>query len=304
VQWAPAYELLVSIAAYVSRRIHPHLELGEGWVREVRERLPVEFRPVLGVKHKDDCLLHLLLDGCPGERDVDGFLDWLAGLSPGAAYDALCNRMPRSGPQLPRDFPEWRDRMVERLRTWNDLYFRHVDPAILDALRAEVDSRRATIGSTSAREIIEHATNGLYVELDPALRCVVLVPQFHQRPYNDHDVFESGLVMLYPADVLPPAPDAPPTALLRLTRGLSDESRLRILRFLRTGPCTLTEVARFAGLSQPTVHHHLTLLRVAGLVRVHVYMSGAARYSLRPGAVQAVARQLDTYLESDKGTAR
>ena len=72
---------------------------------------------------------------------------------------------------------------------------------------------------------------------------------------------------------------------MRLTHALSDESRLRMLRFVADGPCTLTEVARFIGLSQPTVHHHLVQLRAAGLVRVHFAVSGPSRYSLRPHAL-------------------
>jgi DNA-binding transcriptional ArsR family regulator len=84
---------------------------------------------------------------------------------------------------------------------------------------------------------------------------------------------------------------------MRLTRGLGDESRLRILRFLATSPRSLTEVARFADLSQPTVHHHLTQLRSAGLVRVHCSLSTPVRYTLRPHALERLVQQLGTYLE-------
>ena len=105
-------------------------------------------------------------------------------------------------------------------------------------------------------------------------------------------------MLLYPADVLASPPDEPPVGLLRLTRGLSDESRLRILRFVSGGPRSLTEVARFAGLSQPTVHHHLTQLRTAGLVRVHCTLAGPVRYSLRAHSLDQLSRQLGTYLHT------
>jgi hypothetical protein len=36
VDWAPAYELLVSLKAYVNRREHKTLELGAVWARGVR----------------------------------------------------------------------------------------------------------------------------------------------------------------------------------------------------------------------------------------------------------------------------
>jgi DNA-binding transcriptional ArsR family regulator len=85
---------------------------------------------------------------------------------------------------------------------------------------------------------------------------------------------------------------------MRLTHALGDESRLRMLRFLaRTPSSSLTEVARFAGLSQPTVHHHLTQLRAAGLVRILFSASSPNRYSLRPHALEQLAEQLGAYLE-------
>ena len=126
---------------------------------------------------------------------------------------------------------------------------------------------------------------------------MVLVPQFHQRPYNHDETIVGGILLLYPADTVVNPPDGPPLGLLRLTRGLGDESRLRILRFLAQGPQSLSEVARFAGLSQPTVHHHLTQLRAAGLVRAHVTTDASRRYSLRPHAFDQLSTQLAQYLE-------
>jgi DNA-binding transcriptional ArsR family regulator len=70
-----------------------------------------------------------------------------------------------------------------------------------------------------------------------------------------------------------------------------------MLRFLANGPCSLTELARFAGLSQPTVYHHLTQLRAAGLVRIHFVLSSPSRYTLRPHALEQLSQQLGTYLE-------
>ena len=142
-------------------------------------------------------------------------------------------------------------------------YFSEVDPAVLDGLQRESDSLRGRLAAMPARELVEQITNGMWVEPAPGMVHVELVPQYHLRPYNHDCNLSNGVILLYPADVLPPPADAPPPALLRLTRGLSDDSRLRILRFLSLGTRSLTEVARFAGLSQPTVHHHLAQLRSA-----------------------------------------
>ena len=309
VDWAPVYELLISFECFISARMHPLIDLGPAWVREVRQALPAASAAQLtrkntgaAVRHKegDDDLLMLLARGCPGQRDAVGFLRWFADLTAGAAYEVLAPRQPDGdGPRLPRDFAAWRDRLLAMLVAWETGYFRTLDPAILSGLRDQAAALRRRIASVPPLELVEEATNGIVIEPAPEMRQVTLVPQYHERPYNQHTAELGGVLMLYPADVLATPADLPSTRLLRLTRALSDESRLRILRFLASGPSTLTEVARFAGLSQPTVHHHLSQLRAAGLVRVHFLVSSPSRYSLRPDALEQLAHQLDAYLHSD-----
>jgi DNA-binding transcriptional ArsR family regulator len=274
-------------------------------VRAVHNQLPAEAAArftrksvARAFKEHDEDLLTVLVLACPGQRDVPSFLDWFAQLTPGATYEALAPHVPEPGPQLPRDFVAWRDFVLDMLGVWQSAYFRHVDPDILDGLRREADALRSRINETDRPEhLLQQVTNGIVVEASAELHRVTLVPQYHHRPYNHHTVLQGGPLILYPFDAIPSPPDLPPPSLIRLTHALSDDSRLRILRFLARGPCTLTEAARFAGLSQPTVHHHLTQLRAAGLVRVHFALSGPSRYSLRPHALEQLSTQLGAYLE-------
>jgi DNA-binding transcriptional ArsR family regulator len=301
--WSPAYELLLALVCFVQRKLHPMLELGPDWLDRARQGLPGDFVPhVKDLVRKDEEDLFLVLAAaCPVRNDVRAFLDWFASLSTGEAYEAVHHMLAESGaPRWPRNFLEWRDRSLPLLREWHRHYFSSVDAAVLNGLRDEATRLRTLLPRADACMLVETVTNGLWPEPDPQLRHITLVPQFHQRPYNHHTVVQGGAILFYPADVLPTPPDEPPMTLRRLTHALSDESRLRILRFLAAGPVTMTEVARFAGLSQPTVHHHLVQLRAAGLVRVHFVLSSPSRYSLRPDALDILARQLGAYLTPDK----
>jgi DNA-binding transcriptional ArsR family regulator len=311
VDWAPAWELVLSLLTYVCFPKHSLLELGEPWARDIRRRLPPDLAPRLLRKNaigalnlKENDLLMLLVRVCPGKRDTAGFLEWLADLSSGDAYEAVAPLLPDSGPRLPRDFLNWRDRCLQVLNVWNEVYFHAIDPSILDLLDAAADILQMRLMQMqvqldcSPQELIEETTNGILVEPTAEPLQVTLVPQYHQRPYNTDVTEQGGIVILYPADILPPAADRPPPRLLRLTHALSDESRLRMLRYLADGPRTLTEVARFIGLSQPTVHHHLVQLRAAGLVRVHFVVSTPSRYSLRPHALEQLSDQLGEYLQA------
>ena len=55
--------------------------------------------------------------------------------------------------------------------------------------------------------------------------------------------------------------------LCRLFRVLSDETRLKLLLNLEGGERHVTELCKKLRLPQPTVSHHLGLLRIHGLVK-------------------------------------
>src|SRR5918911_1352446 len=286
VDWAPAYELLVSLKAYVNRREHKTLELGAGWARGVRRQLPPELAAELAsvTALADVHVPDLLIWQCPGTRDVSGYLHWLGALSVGELYERVAPYLLEGRAPLPRDLSLVRDRYMRVLVAWDEQYFRLVDPAILRGLAADAASRQALVGTLAPETLVEVATCGVHFVPQPGPELVLLVPQYHYRPWNVFQDYRGLRVIQYPADALPSVPDEPPPGLLRLTRALSDESRLRILRFLATGPRSFTDVVQVMGLAKSTVHHHMVVLRAAGLVRVHD-SGDAISYSLRPGAV-------------------
>jgi ArsR family transcriptional regulator len=102
-----------------------------------------------------------------------------------------------------------------------------------------------------------------------------------------------------PAGCCPPAAIPNPRrrrgddALLSALRALADPTRLRILRLLAEAvdPVCVCDITSAAGVGQPTVSHHLTVLRRAGLV------DGARRgvwsyWSLRRGPLGRVREAL------------
>jgi DNA-binding transcriptional ArsR family regulator len=242
----------------------------------------------------------LLVRQCPGTRDVAGYLHWLGALPVGELYERLAPYVLEGRAPLPRDLGAVRDRYVRLLEAWDEQYFRLVDPAILSGLAADAAAKQALVGTMAPEALVETATYGVHYmpQLGPEL--VVLVPQHHYRPWNVFQDYQGLRVIQYPADALPAVPGEPPPGLLRLTRALSDESRLRIVRFLATGPRSFTDVVQFMGLAKSTVHHHMVVLRAAGLVRVHDSGEKATTsYSLRPGVVDQLRDMLCAYLPQE-----
>jgi DNA-binding transcriptional ArsR family regulator len=298
IDFAPPYELLISIKAYVRRAERRTLDLGTGWVRRVRESLTPDLVTALsapGVLDTVD-LLDLLVRRCPGERGVTGFLGWLASLSAGDLYEILMPFVPDRGGAHVRELAARQEEAVGLLAAWDTQYFSTVDRAILDGLAASAAEHRKALAERQPEQVVEAATNGLIIPPEPDLETVLLVPQYHYRPWNVRAFYRSLRLIEYPVDALPAQDGEVPLRLLRLTRALADESRLRILRFLSEGEASFTDLVRLTGLSKSTVHHHLVALRAAGLVLVRDPGDKYTTYMLRPDAVEEMSNGLRAYL--------
>lgn len=304
VDQAPAYELLVSLQAFAARSERRVLDLGPRWAERVRRQVPAavpQGLAALGKSRVDLPMTHLIWQ-CPGRREAADFIAWLAGLSAGELYERSAPYA-RPDTPLPPDLAGFRDGVVAVLTAWHETYFRHLDPAILSGLAADGAAKQALLVTLPPLALVELATGGIVLEPGPEPPQVLLVPQYHFRPFNLYGGAPGWLTYQYPVDALPPAPGEPPPALVRRTGAVADPSRLRILHFLGAGPRSFTEVVQHTGLAKSTVNHHMVALRSAGLVRVHVAgdheEKGNVRYSLRPAALAELSGLLSRYLTGE-----
>lgn len=293
-EYSPVYELLLSFMIYSRRKWTRNLDIGNAWLKQADDTLGSR-RRLDGSDWNEATFdrLFLLAHLCPKKESVTAFLSWLSDLSPGQLYELLS---PQSVGSLPSDLGEDTERSVSYLIAWNEHYFRSVDPAWDEAARADLAMRLAeSEGDPIVR--LEQATGGVVLEPNGRLQEMVLVPALHFRPLNMYAIYRTLGIILYPVD--PPAdPDDPPTTLLRAMRALSDESRLRILRFLAPETRSFTEVVAYTGLSKGTVHHHMMALRAAGLIRTHLMgdYGSQERFSIRLDGVDESNEALRQYM--------
>jgi DNA-binding transcriptional ArsR family regulator len=298
---APAYELGMSLMAFLSREDQRILELGPGWVKHVREQLHPDLLAELAGSWDQHCVFQVPIDllvwRCPADRDAAGFLRWFGALSAGALYEQLAPYVRPEDTATLQNLGALQERYMRALTAWHEQYFRGIDPAILSGLDAEAVARRQQLETMAPTDVVETATCGVRLEPRPGLDTVLLVPQYHFRPWNSKSLWRGLRIMMYPADVLPPVPGEPPVGILRQARALSDESRLRILHFVATGPRSFTEIVQHTGLAKSTVHHHTVVLRAAGLVRIHDSGDASTTYSLRHGAIDELGSRLHAFVE-------
>jgi ArsR family transcriptional regulator len=95
------------------------------------------------------------------------------------------------------------------------------------------------------------------------------------------------------------AADDPEVALLQ---ALADPSRLAIVRKLASdGEAGAGEFSACCPVAQPTISHHLKVLRQAGIVASHRHGT-SIRYRLHPRATRTLSRLVNSLLPTPAGT--
>jgi DNA-binding transcriptional ArsR family regulator len=169
-------------------------------------------------------------------------------------------------------------------------------------LERDAEAKRVLADELPFERFVEVATNGVEFVAHPGIERVVLVPNYTNRPWVSHTEQRGAMILVYPvADESVRADrNTPPLRLVRLSKALGDEKRLRILRALSERPRSLMELAEHFGLPKTTMHHHMVTLRSAGLVSVG---SGTKQYRLRHDALPDIGQLLSGYLGATLGDA-
>lgn len=205
--------------------------------------------------------------------------------------------------RLGADAGRARDLVITAIRGWHSEVFAAQWAglaAVLERDAAVLSGLRRTAGTA---ELYERATAGGEYVQEAGIDRVALVPTFLGRPWVWQERCGTTLLVCHPVteESLAPSPEeARLRRILRLSKALSDESRLRILRRLADTPSTLQELADHFGLRKSTMHHHLSALRGACLLRLRM---ADKRYMLRTQPLSELTALLSEHLGVKAGSA-
>jgi DNA-binding transcriptional ArsR family regulator len=201
--------------------------------------------------------------------------------------------------QLETPSSQLKAEMLDVLETWAQVVWSHEEARIVPILMRDADEKRALQRRMEFERFIETATNGVEWVPRPHICTVVLVPSFVFRPWVSTAELGDTLIHIYPVsdESVSAETDAPPLRLVRLSKALGDEKRLRILRALAESDRTLMELAEQFSQAKTSMHHHMVILRSAGLVSV----GAGKRYRLRHETLPDVGELLSGYLGATIG---
>lgn len=194
---------------------------------------------------------------------------------------------------LPLTPAETKQRVVAALGAYADEVFGPEEDRLRLELQEDEAAKRLLAQSLSGGELITASARGYVYEPEPEFRRVVLVPHVAARPWSLLCQHRDARLICYGITAELDPERARADQLERLGRALGDGKRVAILMRLRQSPASFAELAEEVGLARSTTHHHLALLRAAGLIVLH----GNARnyrYTLDPDGLAAAEALLGT----------
>ncbi len=196
---------------------------------------------------------------------------------------------------LDQDSEAYKAELIAVIEAWNERVWKPESVTIMPIVERDADAKRVLQRELPLDRFVTTATNGVEFAPRPGIDRVVMVPSFVNRPLVTYYEMGEALIIIYPVsdESVTADADAPPLRLVRLSKALGDEKRLRILRALVDGEKSLMELADMFGVPKTSMHHHMIILRSAGLVSVGV---GQKRYRLRSETVPDLGALLGGYL--------
>jgi DNA-binding transcriptional ArsR family regulator len=176
-------------------------------------------------------------------------------------------------------------------------------PVSLAAIEREAAAREAQLAGGDGRDVLTAVTRGVSYEPPAWIRAIVIVPTVAMRPYLIPTELRETVVFVCSVgdEAFETDPAAPPQRLVKIAAALGDERRLRILHLLRGEQLTATEIADRMGVDRTSLHHHLGILRSAGLLAIRDEGVGGWRYTLREDGLHQVGPELESYLRPPVG---
>lgn len=198
------------------------------------------------------------------------------------------------------DLETFGERYLSALQTYQEVFFAEEEERIKPALEASISEAQQLAEEVEFEALIENVSQGIRFEEGIDVQELVLVPSFWITPlviFNNLD--ESRGLFLFGGrpdkDSLVPGAQVP-DGMLRTLKTLADPTRLRILRYLSQETMSPAQLARRLRLRAPTVTHHLSSLRLAGLVYLTLGEKKRKMYATRSEAISGTFASLDQFL--------
>lgn len=233
-----------------------HMSVFLEWIAGLSDELPALAAPYLGMDHAQQ-----LEDALAGSEHAKAQLL--------QRYDADPVLRPNLQYLFEVSAQELLTHLYDLLTGWYGMIVRKRE--MTTALVSDRNAVLQLAATVPVKELVRQVTRGLEMQPEPMVRRIWFVPQMAYRPLTIYNRLQQTSVYYYPIQDQHMPGDRQTHSAVRvanLHKAVGDVHRVRMLQMLSKSPHSITEMGAVLLLANSTVHHHLALLRAAGLVRV------------------------------------
>jgi DNA-binding transcriptional ArsR family regulator len=197
---------------------------------------------------------------------------------------------------------EFGDLFLSAMQAYYQGFFEEEEKRVGPVLKQGLENARELAGRLAPAALLTELSQGIKFEPEvTSVNEMILIPAYWTTPLVvfDHSAEQSRSMFLFgvrPANMSVVPGEMVPDGLVRTLKAIADPTRLKILYYLAKEEMTPSELARRLHLRAPTVTHHLTEMRLAGLVYLNT--SGQERrYSARREAIDQTLTNLQEFLD-------
>jgi DNA-binding transcriptional ArsR family regulator len=189
--------------------------------------------------------------------------------------------------------------LVQIVAAWGDRVFPRWGPEAMAAVERDVAATAELAARSSAAEVVASATGGLAVAPAISVRQLVVAPTVALRPFVvPVDVGATAMYLVSVSDEANDPAGGVSNRLVKTAAALGDPIRVRALHELaRHDGLTASMLAERLGVERTSLHHHLGLLRSAGLLTIEDPGDGSWHYRVRRDRIDELGSLLRSYLD-------
>lgn len=292
IAFCPALELLNSLDVFLKNQFKKS-DFSKSWVKSVTNDLSPELFKALSSEENMNNLSLLKLLTATNVKQINNLTDffvWLEKLE--CDKESVSEFVTRQfGIKVHPTF--WN--FTCTVRDWHKQYFANVEQHILTQLEDNVIADRGLLVTEEKLNIIEKLTNGIRLVGYSNLEKVILIPQHHGFPINLISKYPNTHIYCYPSFCK--NSDEPDQLITLSMKAMSDNNRLKILRFIMEQERTFTDIQKYTNLARSTVHYHIVMLRSAGLIKILSSPEDIDKFQFRSIGLESVQEKLQEYLK-------
>ncbi|PAF18282.1 ArsR/SmtB family transcription factor [Terribacillus saccharophilus] len=185
--------------------------------------------------------------------------------------------------------------LISVMKKWFKEVIRPKETLLQDMLKRDISNKEHKLTAMDKLTFIRWVTNSTNFEPDGTIDTILFIPHYLYRPWTISADLPGTKVFYYPIHANSIDPENrynPDTMLVRKYKALGDATRLNLLKRLLEGEQTLQQLTEQLPVAKSTLHHHLKMLKSAGLIG-----SDKQAYYANKKSIAFLDHELQTFLE-------